>query len=149
MQRVAEETKRECYCQKKIHQYFTNFTWILASTFSIVLLGLTSREMVFPIKFLKICIPPRSLRTRRRVDSFWMLQLNRVLTSPSCLPAKINLWWSGGIPSLSQKYSSVRIVFFEPYSLKLYKYSQIKEISNNKYIIENRRYIIACYLIHI
>merc|ERR1711971_526577 len=79
-----------------------SLSWILALTFSMESDGSTSRVMVLPVRVLtKICIPPLSLSTRWRVDSFWMLWSERVLPSSSCFPAKINLCWSGGIPSLS------------------------------------------------
>merc|ERR1711963_1377146 len=46
-------------------------------------------------------MPPLRRRTRCSVDSFWMLWSDKVRPSSSCLPAKISLCWSGGIPSLS------------------------------------------------
>ena len=59
-----------------------SFFLILVFGLSMVFNCSTSRVMTFPDKVLmEICIHPQSLRTKWRVDSFWMLLSARALPS--------------------------------------------------------------------
>ena len=78
-------------------------TWILALTFSMESEG--STWVVVPVKVLmKICIPPQSPRNRWGVDCFLMRQWWQYPSISSCLPEKISLCLSSGMPSLSWKW---------------------------------------------